>query len=294
MKNSVPVYDIQHITNENRAQDLLVERFSDYINKHYDHLRRPHGHSFYHLAFFTAGSGYHTIDFTQFDVKKYQLYFMVPGQVHSWHFKNAVEGFIVHFSETFFKSFLADQQYINRFTFFSGNSEDGVVQLPVSLQQPVVKLFENMLQEKQQAAEGYTDLIRLLLLQVFTLVERGCAKDNKYKHPPQKLLLLKNFQQLIEQNYRTLKLPKEYATLLYITPNHLNALCQDLLGKTAGEIIRDRIILEAKRLLANADMTIAEIAWNLQFKDNSYFNRFFKKDAGITPEEFRKQLFTDK
>jgi len=74
---------------------------------------------------------------------------------------------------------------------------------------------------------------------------------------------------------------------LYITPNHLNALCQDMLGKTAGDLIRDRILLESKRLLTNADMTITEIAYNLNFKDNSYFNRFFKKEVGSTPDEFR-------
>ena len=61
---------------------------------------------------------------------------------------------------------------------------------------------------------------------------------------PQKLILLKSYQQLIEKHYRTIRLPKEYAELLYITPNHLNALCRDLLSKTAGELIRDRIVLE--------------------------------------------------
>jgi len=103
-------------------------------------------------------------------------------------------------------------------------------------------------------------------------------------------VLLRNFRRLIDQHYLSIKLPKEYADLLYVTPNHLNALCQDLLGKTAGELIRDRILLGAKRLLTNADMTVAEIAYNLNFQDNSYFNRFFKKYVGITPDDFRKQL----
>ncbi|RYZ32209.1 MAG: AraC family transcriptional regulator, partial [Sphingobacteriales bacterium] len=71
---------------------------------------------------------------------------------------------------------------------------------------------------------------------------------------------------------------------------HLNALCQDLLGKTAGELIRDRILLEAKRLLVNADISISEIAWQLNFADNSYFSKFFKKQAGTTPEAFRKSI----
>jgi len=82
--------------------------------------------------------------------------------------------------------------------------------------------------------------------------------------------------------------PKDYAELLYITPNHLNALCKDLLGIQAGEVIRNRILLEAKRLLTNPLLTITEIALQLNFNDNSYFTKFFKKSTGITPEEFRK------
>jgi len=89
-------------------------------------------------------------------------------------------------------------------------------------------------------------------------------------------------------NYATLRLPKQYAELLYITPNHLNAICNDLLGYSAGKLIRDRVILEAKRLLINMDLMVAEIAEQLNFADQSYFIKFFKKQEGITPEKFRK------
>jgi len=61
-----------------------------------------------------------------------------------------------------------------------------------------------------------------------------------------------------------------------------------MLDISAGELIRNRVILEAKRLLINLNMTVAEIADSLNFKDNSYFARFFKKYTGSTPEEFRK------
>jgi AraC-like DNA-binding protein len=81
---------------------------------------------------------------------------------------------------------------------------------------------------------------------------------------------------------------------LYITPNHLNALSKEQLGISAGELIRNRIILEAKRLLAIKDYSIAEIAYELSFADNSYFTKFFKKIEGVTPEEFRKNTIRNK
>jgi len=85
-------------------------------------------------------------------------------------------------------------------------------------------------------------------------------------------------------------LPKDYAALLYITPNHLDALCNDILGIPAGEVIRNRVILEAKRMLINPKLSVADIGGRLGFADNSYFTRFFKKQAGTTPDEFRKNF----
>src|SRR5690606_2588998 len=101
--------------------------------------------------------------------------------------------------------------------------------------------------------------------------------------------VLKNFQRLIEMHFLELHLPSEYANLLAITPNHLNALCKEHLGMKAGELIRNRILLEAKRLLVNLELSVSQVGYALNFSDSSYFTRFFKKKTGQTPEEFRKE-----
>ena len=288
-KASIPVYDI--CTIDQRAQkDLLVERFATYLEKHYEHLHRPHRHSFYHLVLFTKGNGTHTIDFEKFHVKPYQVYFMLPGQVHSWHFKGEVDGYIVHFNEVLFTTFLRNSHYLDQFYFFQGKAEDSICQLLPNVHQIATDLFETMLHEIGHGKEQNVDVIRLKLLELFITVDRSCVSKKGKNIPQQKLTLLRGFQQLIDKHYRDIKLPKKYADLLYITPNHLNALCQELVGKTAGDLIRDRVLLEAKRLLTNADMTVTEIAYDLNFQDNSYFNRFFKKNEGTTPEEFRKTI----
>ncbi len=290
-KDKIPVYDICSINkNEIINNDLLIDRFSSYLAKHYHQLHFPHGHTFYHLVLFTKGAGTHSVDFTKFDVKPFQIYFMIPGQVHSWNFEGEMDGYIINFSDDLYKSFLLNPNYLERFNFFNGISEDAVFQLPDAVQPPIIDLFEKMITLAKPATSNDVDMIRLLLLQVLILIDNTFANPNNNVLPQQKLLLLKGFRKLIEQQYRSIRLPKEYADLLYVTPNHLNALCQDVLNKTAGELIRDRVLLEAKRLLTNAKMTIAEIAYDLNFQDNSYFNRFFKKYTGQTPDEFRKQF----
>lgn len=289
-KANIPVYDICSIDGGSARRDLLIEHFGSYLKKHYQHLHRPHRHSFYHLVMFTKGKGSHSVDFQKFDVKPFQIYFMVPGQVHSWHFEGDTDGYIVHFNEVLFTSFLQNAHYPERFYFFRGNTEDSVCQLPVGVHEKAAGLFESMLKELAEGKEHYLDVIRLRLLELFILVERSGTGKRTKNVPRQKLTLLRSYQQLIDKNFRTIRLPKEYADMLYVTPNHLNALCQDLLGTTAGDLIRNRILLEAKRLLTNADMTITQIAYDLNFQDNSYFNRFFKKEEGITPDAFRKRF----
>lgn len=293
MVNKIPVYDI--CTIDQKAQkDLLIERFADYLDKHYHNLHQPHRHSFYHLVLFTKGKGSHTIDFEKFSIRPFQVYFMIPGQVHSWHFEGKVDGYIVHFNQEFLISFLENGHYLENFSFFKGDASRSVYQIPAKEQDPVVGIFESMLIEIKEARDRHLDMIRLLLMELFITVERLCRIHERKNIPSQKLVLLRNYQQLIDKHFKTIKLPREYADLLYITANHLNALCNELVGKTAGDLIKERILLEAKRLLTNADMTVTEIAFDLNFQDNSYFNRFFKKNTGITPEEFRKKFINQK
>jgi len=288
-KASIPVYDICTIDRTSQ-KDLLIDRFGSYLEKHYHNLHHPHRHSFYHLVLFTKGKGSHTIDFETFPVRPFQMYFMVPGQVHSWHFNGEVDGYILHFNDSLFTSFLLNGHFLEQFHFFSGNVRDCVCQIPTAGHDAIVKLFEAVIKESEVKMSGYLDMIRVRLLELFLTVERYCNPGAARSLPIQKVTTLRSFQQLIDKHYTSMRLPKEYADLLYITPNHLNALCNDILGKSAGDLIRDRVILEAKRLLTNANMSITQIADELNFKDNSYFNRFFKKAVGMTPDEFRKQM----
>lgn len=271
------------------SEDILVARFSEYLAAHRD-IHFPHRHSFYHLAFFTAGGGSHTIDFEKFPVKPGQLYFMVPGQVHSWFFSGGIEGYVMNVSAGFFNAFLQDADYVERFPFFSGVSAEGVVQLPKAAIPVVTAQFEGMLKEMKGDQAYSQDMLRLQVLGMFIAVSRASRQGETRQELPHNYVLLRNFRKLVEQHYMQLRLPKEYAALLYVTPNYLNAFCRHMLGKSAGEIIRDRVLLEAKRLLINADMSIATIAYQLNFADNSYFTKFFKKYAGTTPEEFRKHI----
>lgn len=292
-KATIPVYDIQSVEQlSSLKDDIVADHFAPYQQRH-PHLHIPHRHLFYHILLFTKGNGTHTIDFEQFDVRKGQMYFMIPGQVHNWSFKGQVEGYVVNFSEHLFRSFLSDQAYLQQFPFFRGIAEESVVNLSTETLAAAKAIFETLIQEVQSKEPYNRDMVCVQLLSLFILISRCCVRNAAKRIPAQSQLLLYNFRKLVDQYYAEKRLPKEYAAMLYITPNHLNALCTDLLGLSAGEMIRERVLLEAKRLLVNASLSISEIAYQLNFSDNSYFTKFFKKYTSITPEEFRNRSIKD-
>ncbi|WP_276131839.1 AraC family transcriptional regulator [Polluticoccus soli] len=291
VKNTIPVYDICSLQGKDQlSNEIIAEPFASYLEAH-PNLPLPHRHSFFHMVLFTKGAGHHTIDFQQFPVAPGQIYFMKPGQVHSWNFEGETDGYVINFSEHLFEHFLMNSHYTDAFSFFQGVADDCVIALDAETFAGVKTTFKKIVQEVHSNEAQSADLLRVYLIELFVLVSRSVSKAEQSLSKPQNQLLLHNFRKLVDIHYAEKRLPKDYAALLYITPNHLNALSKDLLGRSAGEVIRDRILLEAKRLLINVDISIADIAAKLSFTDSSHFTKFFKKYTGITPEGFRKSSF---
>ncbi|MDA3927386.1 MAG: helix-turn-helix transcriptional regulator, partial [Prolixibacteraceae bacterium] len=81
----------------------------------------------------------------------------------------------------------------------------------------------------------------------------------------------------------------QYADLLALSPNPLTQTIKQLTGKTSNEIIKSKQILEIKRLLVHSSMGITEISNLMNFNDQSYFTKFFKKETGYTPLLYRSE-----
>ena len=133
-------------------------------------------------------------------------------------------------------------------------------------------------------------MLELALAKLFILVSRSIPTTVPSAKRSHKHELVQQFIDLVEQHYTLWKHPKKYAAALHISANYLNQLCNQVHGNSAGYIIRERQVLEAKRLLTNASLSIKEISAMLNFKDNSYFSKFFKRHCRQSPEEFKQKL----
>jgi AraC family transcriptional activator of pobA len=113
-------------------------------------------------------------------------------------------------------------------------------------------------------------------------------KENMEIKGTRKEELTFRFLKLLPQHFVDQRSVQLYATMLNITPKYLSQAVKDITGKTAGEQIDDMVSIEAKILLTNPSLTIAQIAENLNFSDQFSFSKFFKKQFGMSPSKYRQ------
>lgn len=286
MGKHIPVYSIESLrSTESGAKDFDLFRF-EYFASDIEHLKVPHRHHFYTFILVTGGSGKHAIDFHDYPLVPGRLFLIAPDQVHAWIELKKVKGFVLLFNDSFM-ALSKGRKVMSSWPLFRP-SQPNFIDLDKDEASAWLDEFISMEKEFLSNDEFMNDALfystSLLLVRASRLFRSKLVKG---VHLGSDFLF--NFQELIEENFLTLKTPKDYAVRMNVTPNYLNALCKKKSGKSAGELIRQRILLEAKRLLAHTKLSASEIAFKLNFQDNSYFGRFFKKSTGLTPDGFRQK-----
>ena len=129
--------------------------------------------------------------------------------------------------------------------------------------------------------------INLLLAVLLTYLSRLYTAQFKGEDVSGEKLLLRKFQAKIDECFRESHEVADYASLLHISAGHLSEVVKSQSGKPAIKHIHERLVMEARRLLFHTDHALKDIAFDLGFSDTSYFNRFFKRETGVTPAEYR-------
>lgn len=254
----------------------------EHTEKGKNDLIEPHKHDFYLLLFIEKGKGTHEIDFIKHIVKPYQIYFLRPQQVHYWQLSGNTKGYQLMFS----KNTINLINGLSQLPFFQlgvpqllNLSSEHYSNLKFTLENLNKLLYENQSIDKE-----------ISILQFFLLLKKIQKLYNK-EYP---LLEQENtdskiqdFKILLEKHFTEHNQVAFYAEKLNITPNYLNILCKKKLGITASQIIQQRVVLEAERLLITTNLPIKEIAFSLGFYDTGYFYHYFKKWVSKTPKEFR-------
>jgi AraC family transcriptional activator of pobA len=283
MTTAIPVHTLAE--NENSA--LMVRRMSRYDGID---MEERHRHNYYEILLFDQAGGTNMIDFEEYEVQAQSIHFISPGQVHALNRNKETDGYLVTFTKDFMALNGGNLSMLNDFPAFA-KTAPAVLQASTTCFAGIFELVTFMEKEVRQIPHYKEALlaayIQALLIKCKALIVDTVAYRRNDESAQQ---LIQRFNQLLEQHFTKFHKVNEYADQLGLTPNHLSDSLKKISGKTAGELIHQRIILEAKRLLLHSSLATKEIAYQLGFNDPSYFSRFFKANTGASPESFRKEV----
>lgn len=277
-KKYVPIIGIQEFREGQTAggKELL------YNELHGErHIEKPHRHDFFIIVLFDKAKGVHTIDFQDYPIGNRQVHVLFPGQVHTWDIESDTTGYQLMIDRSFFERFAP---------YFRFSSTNYINHPVISLSDESFNLLKyefDAIKDELGAEQSLQDVIRARAAVIAAIVSKEAEHlftDAKTCQSSPKLV---KFNLLIDRFFKEEKRVAFYASKLSISANYLNILCKKNLHVSATQLIQQRVLLEAKRLLRSTDLSIKEIAFELGFVDHAYFSNFFRSQTGITPTQFR-------
>ena len=282
-QKSVPVFDLYGEMLSGGLLDLIhYETIKDRSAQH-NWMIDLHRHvGFAQIFFFQTGGVFFQVHDTACTSQEAMILFIPAGVPHGFHFPQTVCGDVL--------SLQLDQICDDPGARSSG------VQHPVILSQSTTKSFADMVTVIQQIREAYrtfdlyrADLLTALVRVLLVAIHRAGAAGHAPTPTDSQGLLVDKFCDLVECHYKNSHAVGDYAKRLKLSPPHLNRLCRKYLKRSPHQLVRQRRLLEAKRLLRYTRLSIGDIANNTGFEDAAYFCRSFKSETGLTPGAYRAE-----
>lgn len=195
---------------------------------------------------------------------------------------------IFFFRKEVFLQRQTDINYLSKFDFFE-KTDQQVIALS-NKQYMLFKSYFDLIHEKSSENDLHTsEIVRSLIYVILNEIDsiHQTRAEEKLSPASRETLILSQFKKLLAKHFIQEQQVSFYAEKLHLTPKYFSTLIRQASGKTAGDWISEMLLLEAKVRLQNPNLTITQIAYDLNFSDPSHFGKFFKKQTGKTPLQFR-------
>ena len=279
LQTSIPQYPLLDANGK-----LASFRFEQWGRKeqNYDY-EKPHRHNFNEVLVFHKGGGTHDIDFTTYQAQTHSIHFVASDNVHLVLRNKDSSGCSLLFANDYFNNEL-------------------ITQLPFSKTNPILKLdkgdftlinqlIDNIKIEYSDRLAGYEAIIQAhmqaFMLHLLRVYRKQYPEQGEKSTKPE---LVTRFIQLMQQHYSDHFSVEQYAEKLNISAKHLIELCKTHTGKTPLQYIKEYTIAEAKKLLFHTQLSVKEIAYQLNFDDPANFSKYFKAATNYTPVEYREGI----
>nr|WP_299170189.1 AraC family transcriptional regulator [uncultured Allomuricauda sp.] len=247
----------------------------------------PHSHSYYQIIWFFTKGGTHSVDFRTYDINKDTILFITKDQIHCFDENLDIEGWLIHFNESFFMH--TDVDIFLKYNIFK-NQENPCYALEHKTIETAKNYMSLILGELSNRNRfGFENAIQFLLKCLLINLERVHQQKNEGEMGLSNAYELQfyQFKELIEENYKNNLSVKEYANAMYISTKTLTTITKTISQTSPAQIIAERVVLQAKRLLRFTSLQIGEVAFQLGFEDPSYFVKYFKRHVNMSPNIFR-------
>ena len=271
-----------------RSEVALVEPYITRISSLYDlrgihDVSRPHRLNFSALIYITEGEGVHYIDHQRYTVRAGTLLTLGKNQIHSFAKDRSVDGYVLPFNCTFLSSASNDPYFDVMIAALCH-----INCLPC-MSDDIDGLFNTMVGEFASNSEFKVEIIRSLLRSIMLKSVVPAFKAQYESAPPavssSEFYRLKNY---VDSHFNDRPSSMAIALALGKSTKQLDKIAKLHAGESVKELVDGRVLLEAKRLLAFSQYSIADIAAQLGFNEATNMTKFFKRHTDVSPKDFRQ------
>lgn len=292
-KNGVEVTEYYVADSENTSDLFKIGYIENVFFEYPMSFRELHTHNFYAITWFFHGRGIIEINHTFYKIDDDTLFLISPMHFHKYEELKEQTGVVFIFSEDLL--FHASPQIAHHIKYELFQRSDGVASCKVdaAAKLKLRQIADAMAMECSHGKEkfAHSQYLNTLLLQFLITLERECTWNKNFSKksllPSYKTYV--QFRECVDNNYHSIHTVRGYAQLMGLSSMSITKHTQKFANTTPLQIIHDRVMLEARRLLRCTDFSIKEIAVHLGFKDASYFVKAFKEENQCTPVVFREQ-----
>lgn len=296
IKGNVPVsiFDLQ-IVGEDKLPSSYVATtdIKNIYSEYKEDIIGIHTHNFYLISWITDGHCDYNVDMNNYKIQPNTIILLKPGELHRFSNVIDLEGVNFYFTSDVLSnvnSAISAEIDMELFT------KNHIISVTSNRTEEILKVYTNLLCSMCKCShDGFiSQEIKKMEMLIFLLRLLECEE---IQHNKSTNLINKNtyqiflrFQKMVDEKYQSLHKVQDYSKLLNTSSKHLTECVRENSTKSPLQIINQRRLLQSQRLLLFTQLRIKEIAINLGFIDTSHFVKFFKKEIGVTPSEYREKL----
>jgi AraC-like DNA-binding protein len=273
-----------------KVHGIYFNNFKKFLSL-YCFIRKEHAHDFYSVILFTEGTGSIRISNELFAIKPQTICLIAPLQMHSFEGIEDAGGTIFFFHQDFYVEEFSVIRLLNLFSYTSptaSNLFNPCLALSDAEYEPVLSITESVKREYEAYTPSNSSAViirshlNILLLKLTEFYESKSGKSNSNDS-----IIIHSLSHLIDSYFIQEQKLGFYTSAFNISESQLNDICNRHFNCSMKKILQNRLMQEARKLLLSSELSVSEIAFKLNFEDNSYFNKVFKSKTGLTPKKFR-------